>query len=187
VLINWAGREPYLLVPDPAGPGRPAYIEHALRGWPAAMGPVVPLARASMSLRWARAAAGLAARGVIDSHGGLVRCDEHLSTLLIFSDEELAGALRSARLAPLHRLRPAQQDRLAETLLAWLQHGRNASEVALRVHVHPQTVRYRLRQADELFGDQLRDPDARFELEIALRARRMLEAGARRAPGSSHR
>jgi DNA-binding PucR family transcriptional regulator len=107
--------------------------------------------------------------------------------LLIFSDEELAGALRSARLAPLGRLRPAQQDRLAETLLAWLQHGRNANEVALRVHVHPQTVRYRLRQADELFGDQLRDPDARFELEIALRARRMLEAGARRAPRLSHR
>jgi PucR C-terminal helix-turn-helix domain len=187
VLIDWADREPCLLVPDPAGPGRPAYIERALRGWPAAMGPAVPLARASMSLRWARAAAGLAARGVIDGRGRLVRCDEHLSTLLIFSDEELAGALMSARLAPLHRLRPTQQDRLAETLLAWLQHGRNTSEVALRVHVHPQTVRYRLRQADELFGDQLRDPDARFELEIALRARRMLEAGARRAPGSSHR
>jgi hypothetical protein len=175
VLINWAAREPCLLVPDPAGPGRPAYIGHALRGWPAAMGPVVPLAQAGMSLRWARAAAGLAARGVIDGRGRLVRCDEHLSTLLIFSDEELAGALRSARLAPLHRLRPAQQDRLAETLLAWLQHGGNTNEVALRVHVHPQTVRYRLRQADELFGDQLRDPDGRFELEIALRARQMLK------------
>jgi DNA-binding PucR family transcriptional regulator len=42
------------------------------------------------------------------------------------------------------------------------------------VHVHPQTVRYRLRQVDDLFGDQLRDPDRRFELEIALRARQML-------------
>jgi len=48
----------------------------------------------------------------------------------IFSDEELAGALRAVRLAPLQRLRPAQQDRLAETLLAWLQHGYNAYEVA---------------------------------------------------------
>jgi hypothetical protein len=182
MLADWAGREPCLLVPDPAGPGRPAYIEDALRGWPAAMGPVVPLARASMSLRWARAAAGLAARGVIDGRGRLVRCDEHLSTLLIFSDEELAGALRSARLAPLRRLRPTQQDRLAETLLTWLQHGRNTNEVALRVHVHPQTVRYRLRQADELFGDQLRDPDARFELEIALRVRQMRNRERLRRP-----
>jgi len=61
-----------------------------------------------------------------------------------------------------------------QTLLAWLQHGCNANEVALRLHVHPQTVRYRLRQVEDLFGDQLRDPDRRFELEIALRARHML-------------
>jgi DNA-binding PucR family transcriptional regulator len=46
--------------------------------------------------------------------------------------------------------------------------------VAVSVHVHPQTVRYRLRQVDDLFGDQLRDPDRRFELEIALRVRQML-------------
>jgi len=173
-LTDSARREPCLLIPDPDGPGRVARIARALRGWDAAMGPVVPLSRAGMSLRWARMALGLTARGVIDSHGRLVRCDEHLSTLLIFSDEELAGALRAARLAPLERLRPAQQDRLAETLLAWLQHGCNANEVAVCVHVHPQTVRYRLRQVDDLFGDQIRDPDRRFELEIALRARQML-------------
>jgi PucR C-terminal helix-turn-helix domain len=174
VLIDWTRREPCLVVPDPDGPGRGARIERALLGWPAAIGPVVPLGGAALSLRRARAALGLAARGVIDG-GRLVRSDEHLSTLLIFADEELAGALRSARLAPLRDLRPAQQDRLAETLLTWLQHGCNANEVALRVHVHPQTVRYRLRQVDELFGDQLRDPDLRFELEIALRARQMLK------------
>ena len=34
-------------------------------------------------------------------------------------------------------------------------------------------------QAEDLFGDQLRDPDRRFELEIALRARHIL-----RRPGS---
>jgi hypothetical protein len=175
VLIDWARQEPCLVVPDPDGPGRRARIETALLGWPAAMGPAVPLAGASVSLRRARAALSLAARGVIDDGGRLVLCDDHLSTLLIFSDEGLAGALRTARLAPLRRLRPAQQDRLAETLLTWLEHGRNANEVALRVHVHPQTVRYRLRQVDELFGDQLRDPDRRFELEIALRARQMLK------------
>ncbi len=43
------------------------------------------------------------------------------------------------------------------------------------VHVHSQTVRYRLRQVDDLFGDQLRDPDRRFGLEIALRARQMFQ------------
>jgi PucR C-terminal helix-turn-helix domain len=175
VLIDWARREPCLLIPDPDGPGRAAQVERALLGWAAAVGPAMPLDRASTSLRWARAALGLTGREVIDGFGRVVRCDEHLSTLLIFSDEELIEALRLARLAPLDRLRPAQADRLAETLLAWLQHGCNANEVALRVHIHPQTVRYRLRQVDELFGDQLRDPDRRFELEIALRARQMLK------------
>ena len=40
----------------------------------------------------------------------------------------------------------------------------------------PQTVRYRMRQIHELFGDQLRDPDRRFELQLALRIR-TLSAG----------
>ena len=39
------------------------------------------------------------------------------------------------------------------------------------LHVHPQTVRYRLAQLRELFGDELEDPHARFELSLALRAR----------------
>jgi hypothetical protein len=175
VLIDWSRREPCLLIPDPDRSGRIAAVTRALTGWAAAMGPVEPLDRAAASLHWARRALGLAERGIIDGRRDLVRCDEHLATLLMFADEELAAALRAARLAPLQRLRPAQRDRLAETLLIWLQHGCNANEVALQVHVHPQTVRYRLRQADDLFGDQLRDPDRRFELEIALRARQLLQ------------
>jgi DNA-binding PucR family transcriptional regulator len=35
-------------------------------------------------------------------------------------------------------------------------------------------VRYRLRRIYELFGDQLRDPDMRFELQVALRTRKLL-------------
>ena len=174
VLADWTRSEPCLLVPDPDGPGRAAALDHALRGWSAALGPAVPLPSASASLRWAREALALGLRGVIDFNGGPIRCDQHLSTLLIFSDEELAGALRADRLAPLDRLRPAQADRLAQTLLAWLQHGGNAHEVAMVMHVHPQTVRYRLRQIDDLFGGVLHEPGRRFELEIALRARQLL-------------
>ena len=136
----------------------------------------MPLAKASNSLRWARQALALAQRGITTWKNGVVCCDQHLSTLLILSDEDLVRTLGASRLAPLRRLRPAQQDRLAETLLAWLQNAGNAKEVARRLHVHPQTVRYRLRQLDELFGDLLHDPDMRFELEVALRARLLLNA-----------
>ena len=42
--------------------------------------------------------------------------------------------------------------------------------IARELHVHAQTVRYRLDQLRELFGDDLEDPDARFELSLAVRA-----------------
>jgi len=57
-LIDWGRREPCVLVPDPDGPGRLSRIEQAMLGWDAAMGPVVPLARASVSLRSATPTAG---------------------------------------------------------------------------------------------------------------------------------
>ena len=41
--------------------------------------------------------------------------------------------------------------------------------VAAELGVHPQTVRYRIRQLRELFGTRLEDPEARFELALALR------------------
>ncbi|RJL31031.1 PucR family transcriptional regulator [Bailinhaonella thermotolerans] len=185
VLFDLHRPEPCMVVPDPEGPGRRQMLEVALRDWDAVIGPTVPLADVAKSLRWAREALALARRGVIPHRGShLVRCADHMSTLVVFKDEDLVDALAADRLAPLSHLRPGQQDRLAETLLAWLQNGHNANEVANRLHVHPQTVRYRLRQLEELYGDQLTDPDLRFELEIVLRARH-LRAQAPAQPTSS--
>ncbi|MFI6602233.1 helix-turn-helix domain-containing protein [Nonomuraea sp. NPDC050536] len=169
-----AGQE-CVLVPDPSGPGQARMLEVALHGMRAAIGPAVPLLEAATSLRWAGEALELSRRGVLPR--GLVRCTDHMATLILFKDEELVSVLARTRLAPLAHLRPTQQDRLAETLLAWLRHGRGAGEVAARLHVHPQTVRYRLRQLEELYGDQLADPDIRFELEIVLRARQSVMDG----------
>ncbi|GAA3256413.1 helix-turn-helix domain-containing protein [Nonomuraea helvata] len=173
VLLGLDRPVPCLLAPDPNGPGRARLLDHALRGRRAAIGPAVPLAAAATSLRWAGEALELSRRGVLPR--GTLRCEDHMATLVVFKDEELVNALAEVRLAPLAHLRPAQQDRLAETLLAWLRYGRGAGEVAARLHVHPQTVRYRLRQLEELYGDQLADPDIRFELEIALRARQAVQ------------
>ena len=43
--------------------------------------------------------------------------------------------------------------------------------MARALHVHPQTARYRIARLRELIGTQLDDPQARFELEAALRTR----------------
>jgi sugar diacid utilization regulator len=40
--------------------------------------------------------------------------------------------------------------------------------VAKALFVHPQTVRYRLGQLQELYGDRLRDPNTIMEMTIAL-------------------
>jgi DNA-binding PucR family transcriptional regulator len=94
---------------------------------------------------------------------------------VLFRDERLLAELARKRLAPLTGIRAAQREHLAETLSAWLQLDRSAPEVAARLHIHPQTVRYRLRRLQQLFGDQLSDSESRFELEIALRARALLD------------
>lgn len=186
VLADLTRRTPSLIIPDPDGPGRAKLVDRALAGTLAVVGPTVPLMEAARSIQWARKTLCLVQRGVIEAESGVIRSVEHMSTLILFQDEGLVTSLADLRLAPLAHLRPSQQDRLAETLLAWLQSGRNANEVAMRLHVHPQTVRYRLRQLEELFGDQLLDPDLRFDLEIVLRARALLadNAGERIIPPS---
>jgi hypothetical protein len=187
VLADMVRTDPCLLVPDPDGTGRIEAIERGLRGWTGALGPVVPLSQAGNSLRWARQALSLVRRGVVSQASGLVRCDEHLSTLMLFGDENLARVCVAARLAPLLGLRPEQQETLAETLLSWLRSAGNARIAARELHVHPQTVRYRLRHLQEMFGEAMNEPTARFDLEIALRARALLgeatSAGAERPAG----
>ena len=77
--------------------------------------------------------------------------------------------MADARLAPLRALPAGERDRLTETLAAWLDHQRHTPRIAEALHVHPQTVRYRVAKLRELLGDAMDDPDGRFELQLALR------------------
>ena len=65
---------------------------------------------------------------------------------------------------------PASAERLSTTLRAWLDHQGEVAAVAAELHVHPQTVRYRVARLRDLFGPALDDPAARFELALALRS-----------------
>ena len=157
-------------VPDPQAPGRRAQLESALDDLPAALGPAVALGRAPLSLARARAAHALVLDGVVDA-GALAVADDHLPALLLHGgDRSLAADLAAGALAPLDELRPGPRGRLRATLRAWLDYPGQVTRVAGELHVHPQTVRYRVAQLRELFGDRLEDPDARFELALALRA-----------------
>jgi hypothetical protein len=168
----------FLILPDPEGPGRRTRIERAVGAQVAALGPTVPLRDALRSLRWSRHLLSLLESQVVPNGGRhLARVDQHLADLILLRDAELASALVQARLGPLDQLRGTERERLLDTLQAWLAFQRHTPRVAEHLHVHPQTVRYRITKLRELLGESLDSGDGRFELEMALRARRALPGG----------
>ena len=96
--------------------------------------------------------------------------EEHLADLVLGAEPQALADLAERRLAPFEGLRPSQRERLEVTLLAWLRHWGQRAPIAAELSIHPQTVGYRVAQLKELFGDDLDDPQVRFELELVLRA-----------------
>lgn len=168
-LAHLGRTPPVLIAPDPYGPGRRALLDRGLCGFRAAVGPPVALTDAAKSLHWATEALSLAEQGAFGDYP-VIHCDDHLSDMVLRRGGDLLARLEARRLAPLRQMTPGRRDMLAETLLAWLETGKCGS-VASRLFIHPQTARYRLHKLQELFGEQLDNPDARFELALVLRAR----------------
>ncbi|QKW39567.1 helix-turn-helix domain-containing protein [Actinomadura sp. NAK00032] len=182
VLADLECAAPHLLLPGPFTPERRRMLDEALPGRLIAVGVTMPAGQAADSLRWARRALGLALGGVLD--GPVVRCEEHLVTLWLLSDPALVDELARRRLGVLDGMTPGQQDRLTETLRTWLVTRGTAAEIAAILHIHPQTVRYRMRKIEQTFGAELADPEARFGIEAVLRAAH-LRARAGRASGQA--
>jgi hypothetical protein len=133
----------YLCCVTPRLPARDALEHVAVAASPA--GPVdrlatlYPICRAALGsarlrgLRGLRPVTGLAALVAIDAYPGL--------------GPVLAGDL-------LPRLDPAKDFHrlLAQTALVYLDHGRRLAATATALHVHPNTVKHRLRRMTELTG-----------------------------------
>ena len=159
-----------VLVPG-LGSGERARLLRRLEGLDVVVGPTRPLAASSSS--YARALKGHAARrsGSSPGRGGgnaAYDTDGHLAEIVLEADPEAREDLRRQALAPLADLTPATQERLAETLRLWILHRGRREAVAEALFVHPQTVRYRVGQLRELFGDSLDDPRSVADLVIAL-------------------
>jgi DNA-binding PucR family transcriptional regulator len=58
---------------------------------------------------------------------------------------------------------------LAETLRVYLDSFGDVAAAAQFLHVHPNTVRYRVRKIEDYLGASLADPDARLLLSLSLR------------------
>ena len=155
------------LVPDADGTRRPALLA-ALAGRTAIVGPSRPWMSVRSSYLRALRARRLGA-DVVDT-------DEHLVELVLGADEEAAEDLRRRALAPLADLGEGPAERLAETLRSWLLNQGRRDAVAAELFVHPQTVRYRMNQVRQLYGERLNDPGVVLELTVALGIPRAREA-----------
>lgn len=159
-----------VVIPDPDAPGRRRELSRAASRLTLALGPTTEPGDAAESWRLAAGLLRAAAAGAV-SGGELLLVEEHLPDLLLFEAAHLTGLIASRRLRPLDGLTPKARIRMSDTALAYVRHHGNAVAMAAQLHVHPQTARYRIARLRELFGEQLDDPDVRFEMEIALRAR----------------
>lgn len=167
VLADWEAPIPYLVVPDPEGPGQDRLWPALRRLGTSAIGPTVPLGRGGVSLRWARHALTLVERGMLPG-GGPVRCVDNIASLAALAAEELIGTTAEAVLGPLLDLPPVRRRPLAETLLTYLECGDNAVIAAERLHIHEQTVRYRLRRIAELTDGRFTELDGRLDVMLML-------------------
>ncbi len=147
-----------LLVPNVHGRGRTALLR-ALEGRGAVAGPSRP---------WLEVRASYDRAARVRALGLSTDSEQHLVELVLTADRSALDDLRTRVLAPLDDVRASSAEKLTETLRAWLLHHGRRDAVAAELFVHAQTVRYRMTQLREMFGDRLEDPRGVLELTIAL-------------------
>ncbi|HEY0396743.1 MAG TPA: helix-turn-helix domain-containing protein, partial [Acidimicrobiia bacterium] len=97
--------------------------------------------------------------------------------VLRFEDFELVDALLSAADPAELRARVdlvldplRDHPQLLESLAAYLDADQNVNAAAEALHVHPNSLRYRLGRVEELLGRSVRSPATLADLYVALRA-----------------
>jgi DNA-binding PucR family transcriptional regulator len=102
-----------------------------------------------------------------------VAYDESWDEILLQRLRVAASLGRAPTRGPIVELRRHDAEhatRYIETLRAWLQAQGDMADAAVRLEVHPNTVRYRLRKMAEATNLELDRPDKRLAMIIALAA-----------------
>lgn len=139
-----------------------ALVDHFGDG-PIVVGPITDdLSHAYVSAR-AALSAHRAADGWPDAPRP-VRSEDLLPERALAGDGHARRHLVDEVYAPLDSSRSA----LVETLAAYFEHGSSIEATARHLFVHPNTVRYRIKQASEVTGLLATSPRDAFTLHIAL-------------------
>jgi hypothetical protein len=106
---------------------------------------------------------------------GEVRPDDYLPELLLARVPRVAQMVRRRVLGPLEAYAERRTSELVETLDAFVRCGLDRRRAAAEIHVHPNTLDYRLRRIVELTGLDLRRPEDLTLVVLALRQARLAD------------
>jgi hypothetical protein len=127
---------------------------------------------------------GALAAGLDDAHAllelaerlgltGRLHVSDHLPELLLSRSPQLGAALVRRALGPLEDYTSRRSVDLLETLVEFMDAQLDRRAAAERLHVHPNTLDYRLRRIEELTGLGLGRPDDVALMSLALKQRRL--------------
>jgi sugar diacid utilization regulator len=141
----------------------------ALPGIVIGIGPAVRLE--ALPAAFAMASRALQTAVAFGQEGAFTLADLSIRPAIV-ADEVLGDAFAARYLEPLAGLGRLGAE-LEETLRTWFDQGMRVDETARVLHVHPNTLRHRLRRFEETTGTTLRDPRHLVELWWALERRRL--------------
>ena len=150
------------------GPELDGQVVGAGRDTVFAVGEPTPRAELRHALADLRALADL---GVRLGHTGRLELDDHLPELLLAGSPRLAERLRRKALGPLEDYSARRRGVLLETLATFISCNLDRRVAAARLEVHPNTLDYRLRRAEELTGLSLSSISDRVLICLALKQR----------------
>jgi DNA-binding PucR family transcriptional regulator len=104
-----------------------------------------------------------------DSFAAVTALAEARTTVLLDEIVTMVGA-NDRLIDPRVRDLQARDPMLAQTLRVYLDEFGDVAAAAQQLHVHPNTVRYRIRRIETILTTSLADPDVRLLLSLGLRA-----------------
>lgn len=132
------------------------------------VGPPAQRAMLADALDEVRVVAELAERRGLE---GMIAAEDFSLELLLRAAPRHAHDNAQRVLGPLSQEGTPRSTDLLETLSAFVHHDLDRRATAAALHVHPNTLDYRLRRVRELTGLDLRRPDAIARVVLALRQR----------------
>ncbi|WP_426565949.1 PucR family transcriptional regulator [Angustibacter sp. McL0619] len=129
----------------------------------------------------ARRQARLACTAAAPSSRDVVRCDQHPLAVLLAGAPDQAAALAGAVVGRVLELPRDDRAVMMHTVRIWLAADGSSSRAAEQLHLHRNTVRYRLRRFEEMTGRDLAKPVDAAEVFVALECVRILGLDTERA------